>query len=527
MASTSYHYVVYDEPVIKKASEEDLSWDPILSLIRITPHLKDLIYDCKSQFPPSLLSTLHTQYPQCRLHHLTFRFRTLLWGVPYPYEMELATSPLLYKAKLIFTFRDSDYDDDFNEDALIELAAGLAPNLKEIITVCIMAYRSGSDYRVKETWHGLPRSRDGTKGSLTSLSLQGVLSSSQWTLERWATHTDFKCLRYLDLGLERDYNSRALNGETMEWLVQNHSFPQLKTLKVSLDRDRTFHGRPNFSEDAVSFFESLEPLEQLSVHGAIDEQTVDAILSRHGKTLQQLSLRPQESRYAEDRDPHQEIPMEFAKEHLIQIEAQCPILEDLSITIKRDMSSPSETSMYRCFSKMKRLRSLFLTLDCSNLRVSRNPEYNPNFEGEDQQLVGRGPQKRGDLRQTLINCAVDETLARSICYAINQDKTGTQLEHLKIWTMGGCEYNSEPGVYCDSEILRNLGRSWLIERNPRDDRNDFIIRELGKHAEALKEKLTESKLTESALGQVFRSIWPSREGSKGWRHDWSSFPLRN
>ena len=433
--SQSRHYVVYDEPVIEKASKEDLSWAPALSLIQVTPHLKDLIYDCKSQFPPSLLSTLHKQHPQCRLHHLSFRFRTLLWDTPYPYEMELATSPSLYRVKLICTYRNSDYDDDFNEEAVMDLAAGLAPNLKEIINVNIMAYRSGRDHRHKEKWHGLPGSRDGTKGSLTSLTLIGAPLSSQEELQSWATRTDFTCLQHLDLGLSYDFSSRALSGETMKWLAQNHSFPQLRTFKVSLDRDHVFQDRPHYSENAVSFFQALEPLKQLSVHGPIDSQIVDAIISRHGETLPKLSLRPLESpyTYGNGRDP-QEIPMEFAEEHLIQIQAQCPILEDLSVTIKQDMSSPSEASMYRCFSKMKSLRSVFLTLDCSNWQISQDLEYNSQFEGEDQQPVDEMDcrLKRGHLRQTLINCAVDEALTRSIWNTINQDETGTRLERLGV-----------------------------------------------------------------------------------------------
>jgi hypothetical protein len=526
-SSQSRHYVIYDEPVIKKASKEDLSWAPVLSLIQVIPYLKDLIYDCKSQFPPSLLSTLYERHPQCRLHHLSFRFRTLLWGIPYPYEMELATSPLLYKVKFMCTFRDSDYDDDFNEDAVMELVAGLAPNLKEVIHVDIMAYRSGSDYRRKETWHGLPGSRAGTKGSLTSLTLNGVSLSSEWKLQCWAARTDFTCLQHLDLGLSYDCNPGGLSGETMKWLTQNHSFPQLRTLKVSLDRNHRQQDRPYYSNDAVSFFQTLEPLKELSVQGPIDPRIFDAIVSRHGNTLQKLSVRPLELSHHYGHDL-QEIPMEFVKEHLIQIQAQCPILEDLSITIKRNMSGPSEASMYKCFSKMKSLRSLFLILDCSVRQSSQDPDYHSQSEGDGQQPVDRMDCRltRGRLRQTLINCAVDEALARSIWCTINQQKADKQLERLKLWTMGGGESRGVTPTHVDGRILKNLSRSWLIERDPRDDRNDYTIRELGKHARKSEDQITEREYTECAAGRVFRTIWSRREGSKDWRDDWSSFPLQ-
>jgi hypothetical protein len=124
--------VVYGDPVIERFSEEDMAWAPVVSLLQAIPHLKDLIYDCQSQFPPSLLKILHEQHPQCRLHHLTFRFRTLLWGVPYPYEMKLVTSPSLCRVKVACGRRDTDGNDDFNLGAMMELATGLAPNLKEV-----------------------------------------------------------------------------------------------------------------------------------------------------------------------------------------------------------------------------------------------------------------------------------------------------------------------------------------------------------------------------------------------------------
>lgn len=134
--------------------------------------------------------------------------------------------------------------------------------------------------------------------------------------------------------------------------------------------------------------------------------------------------------------------------------------------------------------------------------------------------------KRGHLRRTLINCAVDEALARSIWNTINQDKTSTMLERLRLWTMGGNENAAiDVGLQPYGTILINLSRSWLIERSPRDDRDDFAMRELGKRARESEGGPTEAELTDSVIGQIFRTIWSRREGSKDWRDDWASFPL--
>ena len=122
---------------------------------------------------------------------------------------------------------------------------------------------------------------------------------------------------------------------------------------------------------------------------------------------------------------------------------------------------------------------------------------------------------------------MEEALARSIWNNINQGKTGTKLERLRLWTMGGSESGVVTVSHADGTIVKNLSRSWLIERDPRDDSNDFTIREIGKHMRESGDKLIESELTKSAAGQVFRTIWSRREGSEDWRDDWSSFPLMN
>jgi hypothetical protein len=531
----SYHrrYVTYDEPVIKKESEEDVAWTPIVNLVQAIPYLKDLIYDCESQFPPILLSTLHKQHPHCRLHHLSFRFRTLLWGVPYPYEMELATSPLLYKVKITSTGQDSEYDDNFNEEALMELAAGLAPNLKEVDVVDIISIRSNRYHRRRGPWQGLP-GFTGTVGSLQSLSMKGFANlRSPDLLQNWAKHTDFACLQNLELGGGYENTSNALSSDTMEWVAQNLSFPQLRKLSVYVGRDDMMEERPHYSRNAVSFFQNLESLEELAVHGPIDSQIFKTLLRHHGQTLKKLKLRPFEDPYHIDngRD-RRDIAMEFTKDDFLQIQAHCPVLEDLAITVKRNQSSASETEIYKCFGKMRSLRYLFLTLDCSNMRITRDSTYDPQFDGDDNRFLDDGTAnsvKKGVFKETLINCAVDEALARSIWKTVVQNKAGRKLEHLRLWTTGGFKYSTRWGVQA-STIVAVLSRSWLLERVPRDDQDDITVRELGKCGREVGMGIYASDVqafSKSAAGQVFNSIWPRKQGSKDWRDDWSSSPLQN
>jgi hypothetical protein len=546
---TTAPHVVYDEPVIQKSSDEDLAWSPLVGLITTLPCLSKLVYDCQNQFPPSLLEALHnhTNYPQCKLYHLTFRFRTLLWGTPYPYEMALATSPCLYSIKVACGKRDSDGDDDFNQEALMELVAGLAPNLKEVVVVNLTPENSWRYYlRPRESWRGLPGFDHRRSGSLTSLSLLGAvdLNADRFTppglLQKWDRHTDFCSMRHLSLGGGYGSESIGINTELMEWIIDNCSFPRLKSLHVRLARDE----RPDYTNKVNAFLGAFEPLNELSVSGPLEPNIVDTFLQQHGQTLKKLSLRSLEYEFAIDN--HREIPMTCTKENILQIAAQCPVLEELAVPVKRTKSDATEVDIYKTFGKMRRLTSLFLILDCSDWRVTRDPDsrLDDSFDTADRETVKNLDfLKKGHLRETLMNCAVDEELARSISEVICQSKTGQKLESLKLWTTGGGQWGNNRNNGEIPNFVDNLSCSWLIERIERDNDNDIInVRELGwrarqardqeltrlyqRRAEYLREQKNILWEEDSETLQVFRRIWPSKEGTLDWREDWSSIPLQ-
>jgi hypothetical protein len=541
-------YVIYDEPVIQKASQEDMAWAPVVSLIKLLPRLARLLYDCQNQFPPSLLDALHEHQPQCKLYHMTFRLRTLFWDTPYPYEMTLATSPCLYGVKLACTDRDTDGDDDFNQAAMMDLVSGLAPNLREVTIVNFRAYMPSRFFRRPEPWHGLPGFIPGSSvGSLTSLSLigsvRGLLSGN---LQSWAKSTDFRCLHHLALGGGFGAESVGIPGDVMEWISRTCSFPQLKTLNARLDRDDFDVQKPDYSRQAVEFFGAIKPLDELSVSGPLDPDILNAILSGPGQTIKKLDLRPYESPFQVDnRWFRRDIPMIFTKQHILQIRAQCPGLEELAIPVKRTKSDAIEAEIYRTFSKFNRLRSLFLTLDCSNWRVVRDLTYQPAFDEEDDrpcEVLGEWL-KEGHARETFMNCAVDERLARSIWEIVCQDKVGRKLESLKIWTKGGGEFGNTTSGGNMPDIIANLSRSWLIELVPRHNENIISVRELGLEAREARDQngrehdeRRDAYLLENGIEptprdcnpmRAFRRVWPCKQDSKDWRADWSSLPLQS
>lgn len=547
---SSGNHNLHTGAVIEKSSKEDMAWVPVVNLIKDLPGLKMLVYDCDNQFPPSLLDAIH-EHPLCKLKHLTFWLLSLLQDVPDPYEMTLATSPSLCSIKVRCAWRDSYGDDDFNQEAVMELAAGLAPNLKEVIVVNFSPYvRAALQRRPRGTWRGLPGFVPNSGiGSLTSLSLLGCVNF--WTPEvvrAWSQHTDFNRLQNLDLG--GGYEESFQGGMTnlvMEWIVENCSFPQLKTLRACLNRNDTMIEQPNYTDVVVSFFKVFEPLQQLIVTGGLDFRILDAILSKHGSTLRELSLRPEEAFSWSSNGRIPEIPMVFEKKHLLQIQAQCPILRKLSITVKRTKSDAVEAEFYKTLGKMESLQVLFLTLDCSDVRVSRDSTRTnePSFDEFDRQIGwaqnGVHLLQLGHVRETFMNCAVDETLARSIWNAISQEKAGKPLQSLKLWTTGGDTWGngtSGGGIW---EVVDKLSRSWLIERGVGSDEGMFSVREIGWQRRAHRKEDWDASFNPASdtyrrkgrethdwpvVRQIFHRIWAPIDDSKDWGEDWKSLPLQ-
>ncbi|CAG9979390.1 unnamed protein product [Clonostachys byssicola] len=568
-----------DEQYNDRSSKDYTAWAPIISLVKTLPSLAKLVYGCPDQFPPGLLDALHSHHPQCRLHHLKLRLQTLSWDHPDPYEMALATSPSLYSARLYYAWRDSKGVEGFSQEAMMELVAGLAPNLKEVAVVKFKPPGADRFIHGRGKRKGLTcfPPRNGKRGSLTSLSLLGTAYLlSPTLLQKWSGFTDFSCLHHLALGGEgagwsRDHVN-GVNGEVMAWMANNCSFTQLKVLRLVLERDTDATQRANYGDNAALFFTSLAPLDELSVTGPLEPKILKAILHQHGPTLEKLGLHSLED--ASGDDPAQvsrhEIPMVFAKEHIQEIHTQCPVLEELAIPVKRTQSDAAEVDIYKSLARLDRLTSLFLILDCSDWRVSRDSSYSPDpsFDEDDRETWSFNV-KRGDVRVGLINSAVDETLARAIWSTICQHKVGRRLESLRLWTTGGGVFGNDRQEA--PSLFTSLSRSWSITRVPRDDKEVISVEELGRRAREASEKehlekerrwkrrqmfahdnttgtatmeenqgfakkpkpsaeLTDSELDAVELDteamRLFRRIWPRAENSKGWREDWTSFPLQ-
>jgi hypothetical protein len=264
------------------SAEEDIAWTPVVYLIKTLPHLAKMVYNCRNQFPPSLLDALHNYHPQCNLYHFSFRLRSLQTENPDPHEIAIATSPCLYSIKVRYVWRDSNGKEDFHEEALPELVPGLAPNLKKVqmIKLSPLALQGwGRRNRIaREPWQGLsgfiPSHRIGL---LTSLSLVGHVVFKLRLFKTWNQSTDFSSLNHLVLGggfSELQQNQNGINSEVLGWIAQNCYLPRLKTLCICLGRNNSDGINPNYTNSAIAFFKTLEPLSELSVNGALEPKNL-------------------------------------------------------------------------------------------------------------------------------------------------------------------------------------------------------------------------------------------------------------
>jgi hypothetical protein len=209
---------------------EDAQCKPLAASIAQMPVLKDLTYNYACQLAPCILEAIHQFRPQCRLHINTFLLRCL--NEPdqfHPFldlenhELALATSPCLHSIAIALRPQP-----DYNGNAIKELAAGLAPNLKRIHSFTAPLFAQiGEEFTDKLPWQGFriasqkgsAKAQTPPHRSLCSLLLE------YGDAEDWQAFTSLSNLRCFELD---SYSPRQFN------YLATCSFASLQTLILNL-----------------------------------------------------------------------------------------------------------------------------------------------------------------------------------------------------------------------------------------------------------------------------------------------------
>jgi hypothetical protein len=509
---------------------DDAQWQTLNELLQKLPALKEITWGCAEQIPRYTLKYLHTSLPQCRLHMRNFSLRSLVQPpqIPIqvdPHELEIVTSPCFYSIAMSYDYMDDSGYANYNESAIMDMAAGLAPNLREIR---LLRERCGSTpwlvtgLRVpRQQWHrGLISADTAQRAALHCLEL--ITSMSFNSLKTWSTVTDFSVLRSLKVHY-------FLTSSELRWLTDNCHFGSLDILviKPEMDAEDTME---ELAEATESFLLSLPPLQELKLAGTYQQRTIHIVLDHSGSVLRKLHL-PRVDDDEPTSVPKPSSPGFANPDILAAIQQKCPVLEDLSLCMLRSQGDGREVAIYRGLGEISTLRKIHLSIYCAQ-SLLWDKELVDAMDDPDSSTTPGKEDKANELDNALVDLAIDETLARSIfrtistakpTYAIPLERLILRVDALK--SHGG--FNSARSLI---HSLQYVGRSWICTGTLRDDRlHECLLEEYDPEEKLDREWMEESGDLADMVDVKFRSalcrVWPDIH-SDNWKNEWHSFPLQ-
>ncbi|KAL2827567.1 hypothetical protein BDW59DRAFT_144007 [Aspergillus cavernicola] len=492
-------------------------WDSLVRLVSQLSRLQDLLWACETQFPPCLLHILDHNLRRCKLHIRAFKMPSLHQDADHPSDVDerdfaLATSPCLSSVLVPLSHYDTDGCVEYNEEAVLRMAAGMTPNLTHVHIVHrpigSSPYFHNAVIRGRPPWRGffINDHQEGKFEASQQVHLQcWSLSPAQFDyFETWEKHIAFSDLRTLHLW--------EATFDTLE-LARRHQFESLKILALDLEYTDDQREGPTqddellLDEAASKFLSAIaSPLESMHLSGVPHAtQTFQAILDQHGKSLHTLSLiTPGGNSLAGP---------QMSTSRIKQIKAQCPNIRDLRLPIRRTSGDANEIKIYQAFGEFPYLTDLSLELQLTD----GTPESRTFSAGDDK-----------NARDIFMSIAVDEVLAREIFTKIT-NAGARSLQRFKLTV------NSETAPIELEPIAHVMKRQWKCIRFPGgEDGNaeardiNVVAREIGAKKRVLLDKLDEEEYHPTRLGlyeRVFRELWPARTDS--WKQDWHSFPLES
>jgi hypothetical protein len=298
----------------------------------------------------------------------------------------------------------------------------------------------------------------------------------------------------------------VLYSSALEWLTSNASNGILGSLKTL---DIILHSRDTSqrSNALVSFLRSLAPLEHLALAGEIHSTRSKEWIPFHASSLKRLQLTTTNYRNSTF--------------DLVSLSATMqpplPLLEHLSITIKRSKGNSDEVSMYKILGAMPRLQNIVLGLDTSTL--SQHTEFwaqrNEPAEERDASLANIY------VLDALVNKAVNEKLAIAIVRIISAAKPDRSLPLERLEVRPNCGSGEVLDyLFTDWEtLIERIERSWLVRRRyPGLGSDELSVSQIQCQAKSRKQR---SPIKFNAYTEIIlRRIWPPRAETKAnWRKD--------
>lgn len=487
---------------------------PVAGLLRRLPALRDLFYALPSEVPTLLLQTLHAHHPGVRLHVESFSLRSLYRSASQAErpvaddELMLMTSPSLRSITVNYPTMATAGRYGFIAQAVREMASHLSPNLESVAIgesleapVAIGQLRAAplilqSDLVPRRGLDGatsLGHRAPLHKGPLRRLAgPPNMLAHMRPVID--GSRLESLAVSYVtapDIQLLRDVAGPG-------------GLPSLTWLRLRLMPSVRVY------EDTSSFLGSLAPLRSLFLYGPMDETIFQAVVKTHGPSLRQLSLVGETTALVLDAD------------HVAQLNAACPHLRQLEIKIRRTGGDANEVSVYRELGRFPALETLCLHLNC-NPTSWAGPSLPTNMP--DLAL----------LKRCLINCAVDERLARSI-FHVSSNGLRSKLRRMKLLAVDAGHFPPNSCSQSVRSMLEGVARDFdcktdwqggaISVRDTTFDEADYgcLLDVLRTDFGAFDNSHSGTRWeAPRVLRGVWTSLWPGPPGDR--RKQWSSFPL--
>lgn len=434
---------------------DEIAWQPLADVLAEIQPLSEMEWE-DDKLPFCILQSLNSQHLGCRLRMLGVNCITRLDidDIDDTDERPARRFPSMYELLLPLQ------DDYVCRDRLEMNVAGSRGN--EIHQLAVVGRLSTSLTHLKHP-NTYPRQHDRvrletsseyvliprysgningprTRYRAAALSSLDLISKGSRELKRKIRHADMMMWNILThLPALHTFKSKLeMDRSALKWLTAKGVLGSLKTLDIAIDHESA-------SRDfgvLVKFLRSLPSSKNLAPTGEIHPPRCHEWISFHAssvKRLRLMMLRPGDNTF-----------------NVTSLSAllgtPLPLLEHLSITIKRFRGNSRDVGMYKILGSMPRLQSIELGLDCS---------LSPDHPERDFHHIDP------DIVDALDNSAVDEKLAVAIFRAISAAKSNRSLplERLEVHPHGGygwniCHFYS----YWSDVVGDNIEHSWLVKR---------------------------------------------------------------
>ena len=537
MHHSDWHIISNEEEARNK------EWLVLARFLEQIPNLRDVVYACTHRIPTCILAALHRYHPNTRLHLYTvnldhFAYRRYLhrrsqsdsYTDPNtdpntnPHELFPLLSPCLHSLVVLHSmnnyYRCMDYFREIAEQR-IRIASSRLRHLR--VSCCPFPPSHDHIYRpsYRTRWQCNPA--------------RTVLPPIAWSRETAQNLVlDMFGLRDSQNDVSPLHSLMIHNHVSVEFIhkltqiSEKGALNSIHTLALWIACNRAT--RPSIDEAASLLLQRIPPLKDLKLMGPVANHTFTMILSCQGETLRKLQFIP-----ACEYSMHENLYFTNLLD-VHELSKRCPNLEQVELRTRRTRGDEEEMSVYRALSTLRRLKRVKLHLDCSPSRLQDDNGVWQPFDKRRAEL---------HIRESLINSAIDSSLAQSIFLAIfpsantttvpNQQLPTLELQSLVDGPVDGCRHIED--FYC---ILYSVAKCWVV--SARRDASDNAGK--GTEAEAgartvlrvreLRKNFNPNLMPDlimyegiDVFRRVWKELWPpktKKQAKVWWENRWS-FPL--